>query len=86
MFQLYCVIINNFIQAQCSRELTSYEEGCYHQLLMVTRAKARLDELLLQQSIKDVQDGKRDDQTPGGTAQQNPESEEHRSDDPQAPV
>jgi len=80
------VTLNNFMHAKNQRDLDSYEELTYNQLLVTARTHARLNELVMQQHIEEMKDGKGTDQTTGGATPQSPEPSEHRDDDPPSTV
>ena len=75
---LYMVWITQLGQKD---ELSPYEQQLYNQLVMTCKAQARLDELIVQSQIRNLQDAAGTNQAPGGATQQDPETEEHRSDD-----
>jgi len=77
------IILNNLMLMP---ERNAYEEQLYTQLLVTMRAHARHDELITRRRIKELQNAERNHQTPGGVTPPSPEPQEHRGDDPPAPV
>lgn len=75
------IILSNLMTIRLNDTLGSYELALYQQLLVTTKAQARLDELRVRAAIKEAQDGQRTDQTTGGIPPQAPEATQHRGDD-----
>jgi hypothetical protein len=77
----FFIILSNLMTIRLNDELNTYERATYEQLLVTTKAQARLEELRARAAIKEAQDGQRTDQTTGGVPSPTPETPEHRGDD-----